>query len=133
MLLMKPYFLAQCASTLAALLVLAVAGAWALVAFRSRERPYLWLAAPLAGIGTLSLSLTLLFDVCRLQLPAAFAVAMLPTGTATAVALCRGRPWPFQRREWALGLAALLGVTAAGVKVVQRTAIRQEEPTILLV
>ncbi|MBI1915730.1 MAG: hypothetical protein HYS12_13505 [Planctomycetes bacterium] len=129
---MREYFLAQCGSTLLALLALAAAGGWALVAFRNRERPYLWLAAPLAGIGTLSLSLTLLYDICRLRLPASFAVAMLLNVAATAAALWRGRPWQFRRREWALGLAALLGVTAAGVKVVQKTAIRQGEPTILI-
>jgi hypothetical protein len=128
------YFFVLAGSTLAALLLLALAGAWTLWAFRDRERPYLWLAAPLAGIATLSLSLSLLYVVCRLTVPVSFLVAMLLNGAAT-LAVCRrsaGDLVPRRRRELVVGLAALLGVTAAGVWLVLGTAVRQGEPTILI-
>jgi hypothetical protein len=131
---MLAYFLVLWGSTLAALLLLAASGAWTLWAFRDRDRPYLWLASPLAGIATLSLSLSLLYAVCRLTVPVSFLIALLLNGAVT-LAVCRrgaGEPLPRRRRDGILGLAALLAVAAGSVWVVQGTALRQGEPTILL-
>src|SRR5262245_39385395 len=71
------YFLQQLGSTLAALLVLGAVGGWFLWPFRSKDRPYIWLAAPLAGIGALSLSLTTLFHACHLTLSWAFGISVI--------------------------------------------------------
>jgi hypothetical protein len=128
------YFVTLLGSTLAALFLLALAGAWSLWAFRDRNRPYLLLAAPLAGIATLSLSLSVLYVVCRLSVPISFLVALLVNGAAT-LAVCRrgaGDLLPRRRRDAFLSLAALLGVAAGSVWVVQGTALGQREPTILL-
>jgi hypothetical protein len=131
---MLTYFLVQWGSTLGALLLLAMSGAWTLWAFRERERPFLWLATPLAGIATLSLSLSFLYVLCRLTVPVAFVVSLLVNGSASlAIVWRRGREiLPRRRRDLVFGLAALFVVTAGAVRVVQGTALRQREPTILL-
>jgi hypothetical protein len=128
------YFLILWSSTLVALLLLAVAGAWTLWPFRARERPFLGLAAPLAGIATLSLSLSVLYVLCRLSVPVSFFIALLLNGAGTLIACRRGLGdlSPQRRRDLVVGLAALMGVTAAGVWVVLGTAVRQGEPTILI-
>src|SRR5262245_47024127 len=46
---MVAYGVGLWAQTLLALVLLAFAGGWALWPFRRADRPYLWLAAPLAG------------------------------------------------------------------------------------
>ena len=131
---MLTYLLVQWASTLAALLLLAASGVWALWAFHERERPFLWLATPLAGIATLSLSLSFLYVLCRLTVPVGFVVAVLLNGTLSlAIVWCRRKEaLSRRRRDVVVGLAALLGVSAGAVWVVQGTALRQGEPTILL-
>jgi hypothetical protein len=126
-------FLLLCGSTLLGLVVLAAVGAWALWPFRGWQRPYLWVAAPLAGIGTLALSLTVLYEVCRLTLPAAFGVALLVNGAATVVACLRGGLPRGRRRDLLIGLAALLAVAGLCVGVLEGTAVRQGEPTLLVV
>lgn len=131
---MLAYFLVLLGSTLAALLLLAVAGAWSLWAFRDRDRPYLVLAAPLAGVATLSLSLSLLYEVCRLSVPVSFLIALLVNGAATLAVCGRGarEMLPRRWRDAFVGLAALLGIAGGSVWVVEGTALRQREPTILL-
>lgn len=131
--LVNGYFLTQCASTLAALLVLAAVGGWSVWVFRSKDRPYLWLAAPLAGLGVLSLSLTALFHGCRLSLPWAFAVALAVNVPITLTAVWRGGMPRRRPRDWVLGLVVLVGVLAGGVRLVQDSAIRQHEPTLVVV
>jgi hypothetical protein len=130
---MTGYFLVQCGSTLAALVVLAAVGGWALFPFRSRERPYLWLVAPLAGIGILSLCLTGLFHGCRLKLPAAFGIALALNGGATLLAAWRAGLPCRRARDWAVGVAVLLLLTVGCVWIVQGSAIRSGEPTIVVV
>src|SRR5215813_1434181 len=102
---MNAYFLGQSASTLAALLVLAAVGGWSLWLFRSKDRPYLFLATPLAGLGILALSLIALYHGCRLTLPWAFGVALAVHVPATLVLVWRGGLPRRRSRDWALGVA----------------------------
>ena len=131
---MLAYFFVLLGSTLAALLLLALAGAWSLWAFRDRNRPFLLLASPLAGIATLSLTLSVLYVICRLTVPVSFLIALLVNGAATLAVCGRGvrEMLPRRRRDAILGLTTLLGVAAGSVWGVQGTALRQREPTILL-
>jgi hypothetical protein len=130
---MNGYFLLQCASTLAALLLLAAVGGWSLWVFRSKERPYLWLATPLAGLGVLALSLTVLFRGCRLNLPWAFALSLAVNVPITLMAVWRGGLPRRRPRDWALAVVVLFGVLAVGVRLVQDASIRQYEPTVVVV
>src|SRR5262245_2241830 len=130
---MNGYFLALCASTLAALLVLAAVGGWSLWVFRSKERPYLWLATPLAGLGVLSLSLVVLYYVCHFTLPWAFAVALAVHVPATVVVLWRGGVPRRGPRDWVLGTVVLFAVLGGVVRFVEEASIRAHEPTLVVV
>jgi hypothetical protein len=115
--------------TLLALVALGLAGGWALVPFRREDRPYLWLAAPLAGVSTLSVSLTFLFFGCGLSLPTCVEVAWPLLAAATFLSCLR---------RMALSLSmlpvALLGLVVVGWCVLASnwTAIRQREPTVCM-
>jgi hypothetical protein len=118
--------------TLAALLALGVCGGWVLQPFRRPDRPYLWLAAPLAGVPILALALTLLFHVFRLSVPLALSLALLLTATPSGIYFVR-----WLRRSPGLPgwKAAVLTLGAASVWATfacNRTALIAGEPTISL-
>lgn len=86
---MISHFLFLLVQTIAALVVLGFAGGWALFPFRDPSRPYLWLAAPLAGISALSAGMLTLYFGCGLSLIASFLMSMLVFGTSTIAFLVR--------------------------------------------
>jgi hypothetical protein len=115
---------------LGALAVLALAGGWALWPFRRADRPYLWLAAPLAGLLILACGLVLGYVACRLTVSVSLALAL--------GLLCPPTVWRLLRRERPLALppglgTALLVLAAVAVwatAICNHTAIRQRGPTI---
>jgi hypothetical protein len=129
---MDEYFWLLLGQSLFAMAVLAGAGAWALVPFAGERRPYLWLAAPLSGIGTLSLSLYLLYFGAQLTVPWAFAVACLANGGLTVWLWRRGGYRLPAWRQLGLGAALIIGGTACVVGTVCATAIERGEPTVLM-
>jgi hypothetical protein len=124
------YGLGLWGQTLLAVAALGLLGGWALWPFRRDDRPFLWLAAPLAGVATLAAALWLLYFVGRLTLPWSLAVSAL-LALPTLVLLARrvraglAAGWP-----WAVG--ALLAVSAAATLGSNATAIRRGEPTACL-
>src|SRR4051812_24087099 len=109
---MVGYALLLWLQTLAALAVLGLCGGWALAPFRRPRRPYLWLAAPLAGVPVLALALTFLNYLCGLPVPVCV-VACVPAFTLATLA------WLYRRGRsclpaagWQTAALALAGVSA---------------------
>src|SRR5262249_35580120 len=104
--------------TLLALVALGLAGGWALWPFRRDDRPYLWLAAPLAGVAVLSVTLSIFHFLLRLTIPAALALAAPVLAGPTVFLFVRWRlsaPLPAEcsiRGCWRWAVAALAGITA---------------------
>jgi hypothetical protein len=113
--------------TLSALSGLGLAGGWVLLPFRDAHRPYLWLAAPLAGIPALGGALYVLYYGCGLPLGPALALGWLALAGVTLVCLFRGGVSPLRPG----GLAALAVVAASvwGTYYTNYTAIRAGAPT----
>jgi hypothetical protein len=129
---MAAYFWLLLAQSLVALVVLAVAGGWALTPFASERRPYLWLAAPLCGIGVLSLSLYVLYHAARLTVPWAFVAALAVNGALTFGLWWRAE---WRRPAWrhlGFGLVLALVCAAAAVRVVDGEALVRGEPTVVV-
>ena len=69
-----------------------------------------------------SLSLTVLYHGCHLTLPWAFGATLAASMPATLAVLGWGGLPRRRRRDWVVGLAVLLGVTAGTVRLVQESA-----------
>ncbi len=116
--------------TLLALAGLGLAGGWALWPLRGPGRPYLWLAAPLAGLPALGGALLALYYGLRLPFAAALPLAWLGLSAATAACLLRGRAQFPAVRNGLVGLAALAIASAAATYVCNWTAVEAGEPTL---
>lgn len=116
--------------TVLALLALGLCGGWALWPFRRADRPYLWLAAPLAGVLALGGALALLYFFVGLPFRGCLWLGLALNIAATVLVLVRGRPefprlWPRS-----VGLAVALGAAYWGTVSCNKTAIDAREPTI---
>jgi|GEM_PF-3286934 len=116
--------------TLLALLVLGLCGGWALWPFRREDRPYLWLAAPLAGLVTLGGSLAVLYFFLGLPFRWCLWVGITPNAIATVVSLLRGRPALPSWSQRAVAAGVILGAAYWGTTSCNKTAIDAREPTI---
>lgn len=126
------YGLGLWGQTLLALGALGLAGGWALWPLRRGDRPYLWLAAPLAGVAVLALALCLLHFGCRLALPWCLAVAGPLLAAPTLALLVRAGRAGCRVRGWPWAAAAVLGVSALFTLASNVTAIRRCEATVCL-
>jgi hypothetical protein len=120
------------AETLTALALLGLVGGWVLWPFRTAARPYLWLAAPMAGLALLSLFLTICYHSCGLSIPLCLAAALPLNMAPTLVFLVRRWRQGGTLPGWKLALAVLLGVSAFCTYYANRTAIRWAEPTVCM-
>jgi hypothetical protein len=124
------YGLGLWGQTLLAVAALGLVGGWALWPFRRDDRPFLWLAAPLAGLAVLALALCPLYFACRLPLPWCLAVAGPSLAAATCFLLLRrGRAGV---KGWPWAAAAALAVSAMFTLGSNATAVRLGEPTVCL-
>ena len=128
---MVGYALLLWGQTVLSLVVLGLAGGWALALFRP-NKPYLWLAAPLTGILLLLSLMAPLNCVCRLSLPACLLLSLgllaLPGVFHCVRALRRDGP----PRGWKLALGAALVVSAWCTWASNETSIRRREPTLCI-
>ncbi len=129
---MAAYACLLLAQTLAGLALLGLVGGWVLWPFRTPSRPYLWLAAPLAGSAVLALALTVLYHTCGLSLPVCLAVAVPLNLSPTVVCLISGQREGGVIKGWKAALAVLLGVSAWCTWSSNQTAIRCGEPTVCM-
>ncbi len=128
---MATYAVLLWGQTLLALAALGLAGGWALWPFRRSDRPFLWLAAPLAGLAALAFGLTFAHDLCRLTVPAAFAVSFGVCAVLTAACLMR-LPRPIPPLRWKAALLAAAAVSAWAAFATNRTSVLHGEPTLTL-
>ena len=77
--------------TLLALIALGLAGNWVIRPFRREDRPYLWLASPLAGLFTLGGALVVLYYGAGLSFSWCLPLAWGVNVATTAACLSRGR------------------------------------------
>ncbi len=126
------YGLGLWGQALLALVVLGLIGGWALWPFRRGDRPYLWLAAPLAGLAVLALALCLLHFGCRLPLTWCLAAVGPPLAAPTAVLLIRSWRAGGRVRGWPWAVCAALSAGALFTLGSNSTAIRLREPTVCL-
>jgi hypothetical protein len=118
--------------TLLAMVALGVAGGWVLWEFRSPQRPYLWLAAPLAGVAALAGALVALYFGCRLPFGQALLVSWLGLASATLVCLLRG-VWRLPSlKEALIPLAAVACASAWATYACNWTSMREREPTLAM-
>jgi hypothetical protein len=127
---MMGYALVLWLQTLAALAVLGLCGGWALMPFRHPRRPYLWVAAPLAGVAVLAVGLTLLNYVCGLPVPGSVAACVLAFGIPTLILLARGALLRHPPVRWGLAALVLVGASAWATFANNHTAIAAGQPTI---
>ncbi len=119
-------FLQEWAFVLAMLAALGLAGGFALVPFR-RVSPFLYLAAPLAGLPLLALGLSGGHSILSLPVPVAGVVVLAGGSVATLASLAVLRPR--LRLDWTALAAAL--VVAAGLTAATNAAtIRAESPSL---
>jgi hypothetical protein len=111
---------------------LGLLGGWALAPFRRADRPFLWLAAPLAGLAVLALALCPLYFACRLPLPWCLAVAGPPLAAATIILLARRWRAGGRVEGWPWAAAAVLAVSAVFTLGSNATAVRRGEPTVCM-
>jgi hypothetical protein len=103
--------------TLLALAALGLAGGWVLWPYRAANRPYLWLAAPLAGLGALGGALLALYYGAGLRLVPALVLGWSGLCAATLTCLVRGavtRPAGPERRAGAARFVQAAVLAAAG-------------------
>jgi len=116
--------------TLLALIALGVCGGWVLWPFRRDERPYLWLAAPLAGLLSLGGVLAALYMVAGWPFARCLWVGFALNALATTVCVCRGKLTLPSRGQITTGIVvALAAITWADI-VCNRSAIKRREPTL---
>lgn len=118
--------------TVLALLALGMGGGWALCAFRRSERPYLWLAAPLAGVLTLGGALALLYFFTGLSLRQSLWIGWGLNVLGTVVTVARTRTVP-RARYLAAGGVVALAVSYWATVSCNKTAIDAREPTLITV
>lgn len=116
--------------TLLALAALGLAGGWALWPFRRDDRPYLWAAAPLAGVLALGGTIALLYFFAFLPLRWCLWLGLAFNAGATVAVLVRGRPALPALRYRAVGLLVVLGAAYWGTVSCNKTAIDAREPTV---
>ncbi|MBM3983467.1 MAG: hypothetical protein FJ304_25000 [Planctomycetes bacterium] len=116
--------------TLLALLALGLAGGWALWPFRRADRPYLWAAAPLAGLLTLGGTLAVLYFFALLPFRWCLWLGLGLNALATVAVLARGRPGLPPVCARALGVTVALGAAYWGTVACNRTAIDARQPTV---
>ena len=129
---MVEYGLLLWLQTLLAMAALGLAGGWVLWSFRGPQRPYLWLAAPLAGIAALAGALVALYFGCRLPFGPALAVSWLGLAGATVGCLLRSGWRRPALKEALFPLAAVACASAWGTYACNWTAIREGEPTLAM-
>jgi len=118
------------AQTLLALVGLGLAGGWALIPFRRQERPYLWLAAPLAGLFTFGASLAICYFVMRMPLQWSIGIGLFINIAATTFNLRRLTDWQLTRARFGAALLVTIGSAYWANQVCNKTAILHREPTI---
>jgi hypothetical protein len=126
---MNSYGWSLCGQTILALGVLGLLGGWVLWPFRRADRPFLWLAAPLAGMNVLTVSLFLLFHWCRLTIPASLTLSVL---LGLPVLYFLGR-WARHGGKLPHSTLALLVVAALALwctRACNHLSIRHREPTL---
>ncbi len=126
------YGLGLWGQALLALAALGLVGGWALWPFRRDDRPYLWLAAPLAGLAVLALALCLLHFGCRLPLTLCFALAGPLLAAPTVALLLRSWRAGARVKAWPWAVCAVLSASALFTLASNSTAIRLREPTVCL-
>jgi hypothetical protein len=120
-----------CRQTLLALMALGLAGGWALRPFERDDRPYLWLAAPLAGLFTLGGSMVVLYYGFRvLTFGTCLGWGSGLNAAATIIGLVRRPPGRPPWRRWVAGAAATLAAAVFATVVSNQTAITSREPTL---
>jgi hypothetical protein len=127
---MAAYGLLVWGQTLLALAGLASAGGWVVWFFRGSDRPYVGLAAPLAGIAALAGALLALYFGCGLPLATSLLLGWLGLSGATAACLTRGGLRRPTRRGAAAGLAAVALASGWGAYAGNWSAVRAGEPTL---
>jgi hypothetical protein len=121
--------------TLLALVALGLAGGWLLWLFRSADRPFLWLAAPLAGLPTLGLALIILYYGVGLHLVPSLVLGWSGLAGATLMCLRRAISAPGTPRFAAVehprtALLVLLLGSLWGAYVCNHESMRAEQPTL---
>ncbi len=119
-------FLLEWVQLLGCLVALGLAGGFVLAPFAGRL-PYLWLAAPLAGIGMLSLGLTLAYS---LDLPLVWDLALTFVG-CSSLTLFRLRR-QLKLSNLLLPAIVVLVVSALCTATMQETTLRAQGPGVLL-
>ncbi|MCI0702113.1 MAG: hypothetical protein L0241_13600 [Planctomycetia bacterium] len=115
---------------LLALLALGLCGGWVLRPFRRADRPYLWLAAPLAGLFALGGVLVVLYFGARLPFRWCLWMSFCVNALATIVCLVRGQlqlPSIWQRT---VATVVVLGAAYWGTVSCNKMSIDHREPTL---
>lgn len=116
--------------TLLALAALGLAGGWAVWPFRRPDRPFLFLAAPLAGLLTLGGTLALLYFFAGLPFGWCLWAGLALNALGTAAALVRGGvQWP-TRAGCTVALTAALGAAYWGTVSCNKASIDAREPAL---
>lgn len=116
--------------TIAAVALAGLAGGWILWPFRGPHRPYLYLAAPTAGIALLSLTLTILHRSFGLSVQVALAVALPLLCAPTLFCLGRWYVGGSKPHRWTMPLVVAVGVMAWAVWCCNRSTILAGGPTV---
>lgn len=116
--------------TLLALLALGLCGGWAVWPFRRAERPFLWLAAPLAGVLALGGALAVLYFFAGLPFRWCLWAGLVLNAGATVACLVRERPqWP-RLADRVLAAVVVLGAAYWGTVGCNKASIDAREPTL---
>jgi hypothetical protein len=116
--------------TLLALLALGAAGGWALWPFRRADRPFLWLAAPLAGLLVLGGTVTALYFLVGLPFGSCLWLGLALNALATVAVLVRGRPALPSLGTRTIAVVVAIAAAYWGTVSCNKTAIDAREPTL---
>jgi len=119
--------------TLLALLALGACGGWLLRPFVRAERPFLWLAAPLAGLFTFGGALALSYFLVGLPFRWALWVALLANAGGTVLVLVRSRPARSRLGSVAVGCLVALVAAYWGTFACNRASIDAREPALAVI
>jgi hypothetical protein len=122
-----------CGQTVLALLALGLVGGWVLCVFRRPDRPYLWLAAPLAGIATLGGTMMGLYFGCGMRLAPALLLGSALWSAATLFCLRRAQIALPDPRSLRIGLVGAVLLCAWGTISSNIHSIRAGEPNIAVI